>query len=70
LLLFINLSAQHMGCLDREASIYLGDVVSVVRREAPGMDLEIYSHPGDFFTRLARGQLHLAISGLLAGLED
>jgi len=53
-----------LGCLDLEASIYLGDMVSVVRRDAPGMDLEIYSHPGDFFTRLARGQLHLAISGL------
>lgn len=53
-----------LGCLDLEAAIYLRGLVAVIRREAPGMSLDIYSHPDDFFTRLAAGDLHLAISGL------
>lgn len=53
-----------LGCLDLEAGIYLRNIVEVVRTQAPNMDLEIYSHPDDFFDRLAKGRLHLAISGL------
>ena len=59
-----------IGCLDLEARIYLPRLVERVRRLAPGMDVEVYSHPDDFFTRLAEGRLHLAISGLEPARSD
>lgn len=53
-----------IGCLDLEAAIYLPDLVPAIRQNAPNMQLEIYSHPDDYFALLAEGRLHLAISGL------
>ena len=53
-----------LGCLDLEAAIYLSPVVERLRVAAPGMPVEIYSHPDDYFGMLAEGRLHLAISGL------
>lgn len=53
-----------LGCLDLEAAVYLSGLVAVIREQAPGMQLDIDSHPDDFFQRLAMGDLHLAISGL------
>lgn len=53
-----------IGCLDLEASIYLAPVIERLQRAAPGMPVEIHSHPADYFDGLAAGNLHLAISGL------
>ena len=57
-------SAIRIGCLDLEAAVYLNGLVPLLRQKAPGMHLDIDSHPDDFFGRLADGDLHLAISGL------
>ena len=53
-----------LGCLDLEAAIYLSALVPIIRNDAPGMHLDIYSHPDDFFVRLATGDLDLVISAL------
>ncbi|MEX0430871.1 LysR family transcriptional regulator [Spiribacter insolitus] len=53
-----------LGCLDLEAAIYLAPAVERLRRAAPGMPVEIHSHPDDYFGLLAEGRLHLAISAL------
>ncbi len=51
------------GCLDLEATLYLSGIMETLRRDAPGMSLEVQSKPGDYFTSLARGEIHLALSG-------
>lgn len=53
----------HVGCLDLEATLYMSSVMERLRSEAPGMSLEIHSKPADYFVSLARGELHLALSG-------
>ncbi len=58
-----------LGCLDLEAAIYLSALVPMIRSEAPGMHLDIYSHPDDFFARLAAGDLDLVISALDPGAQ-
>ncbi|SEG06643.1 LysR family transcriptional regulator [Marinobacterium lutimaris] len=51
------------ACLDLEATLYLSGIMETLRQQAPGMSLEIQSKPGDYFTSLARGEIHLALSG-------
>ena len=60
----LSKAAIRIGCLDLEAAVYLNGLVPLLRQKAPGMHLDIDSHPDDFFGRLADGDLHLAISGL------
>ena len=52
-----------VGALDMEMALYMPDIMKRLRDQAPGMSLEILSKPADYFVSLAKGELHLALSG-------